>query len=71
MTKQEIKIEAFGNSSIIFDADTMPYICWESGTGYFFENATPERLENFKKANGLPDEFDQADIESWVENNVK
>lgn len=66
MTKYEKMIELAGNS-VEYNADTMPSLEWEEGTGFFFEDATSEELKEFAKANNLPLNSEQSELEGFID----
>ena len=67
MTQEELMIEKAYNT--IQYSDTMPELCWESGTGFFFQNATEAEIEAFRQENELPN-MDQGFIERWIDDQV-
>ena len=69
MTNVERKTEDAYNN-VNFDGDTMPELCYEEGTGFFFENATPKSLKAFAVANGLDENTEQSVLEGFVDESV-
>lgn len=67
--KEYKKLEAAYNA-IEYNSDTMPGLSWEKGTGFIFEGVGPGELENFRKANNLPNDMDQGNIEAWIDSQV-
>lgn len=69
MNTKEQKLEAAYNA-INYDGDTMPELEYETGTGFIFEGVTAQNLAAFKKANNLPDEMQQGEVEAWIDKKV-
>jgi len=64
------KLEKLFNR-IIYDADTMPEISLDIDDGIIFEGATNEELKAFKKANYLPQDMEQGNVETWMDKIAK
>ena len=54
-------------NAITYDADTMPEISIDLDGGIIFEGATAEELAEFKRANNLPEDMEQGNVEAWMD----